>query len=1166
MSEQRKSLPEIEEALLAFWEAQQTFFESVTRNAPNGEFVFYEGPPTANAPPALHHVESRAYKDVIPRYKTMRGFRVRRKAGWDTHGLPVELQIEKKLGLKTKKDVEDYGIAAFNTACRDSVWAFKEEWDQLTRRIGFWLDLDDPYITYDRSYIESVWWFLKQCRERKLLSRSFKSMWYCPRCETPLSSHEVAQGYADVEDPSIMVAFKVVGIPQDDIFFLAWTTTPWTLPGNLALAVHPDEDYALVRSGDRRYIVAAQLAKTVFGEEADIEKTKPGRELVGYQYTPLYPKTDPEQDMSQAAYTVLPADFVTLEDGTGVVHIAPAYGAEDFELGRAHGVQPILTVDASGKMHEGFPGAGKFFKTADRDVRSDLQARGLLVRDERITHTYPHCWRCSTPLMTYARESWYIEMSRLRPEIQKLNEMVTWRPKHIQQGRMGEWLRELKDWAITRERYWGAPLPIWNCDTCGVDAVIGSYAELMKCATPRNRFFTMRHGEAKHNVDRVVSSKEETSAQYPLTDRGKKGVREAARNVREAGFTKIIASPLHRMRQTAEIVAEELGIAKEEIVYDHDFRELDISGFDGKLNDEFHASYPTHQERWSNDDGVNENWEMLSQRMVRAMTRIDAAHEGETILVCSHGDPLWLLRWSLSGRKRSGLEHVPYPDYDGPTELPFLGALTNDRGEFDVHRPFIDSVMWPCSEHACNGTMRRYPEVADVWLESGAMPFAQDHFPFEMEGREHELVYPADYISEAIDQTRGWFYTMLAVATALGKEQPPFRNCVVLGHLVDAKGKKMSKSKGNIIAPAALIDVYGADVLRWYMLSINQPWDPKTFDEADLKRMSRKPFGTVMNVLAFWELHGGGAVAGWEKSEEHPIDDWLRAEAHDVYERVTTHLDAFEITEAARAVGDFIDSVSTWWLRRSRERLKAHDSGAQQIFSASLEVIATLLAPFAPFTAEHIWQQVRGVAEGDAPKSIHLEMWNDQLPPPGKNDTRLRTDMDTVRQIVKRGLEAREQQGIPVRQPLRALRVRKDSLPTILAELGSETAQASEWLDLITAELNVLTVDVHDDKDVDVELDTVITPELQRAGYARALVRKVNALRKKQGLTPSDVIRVEYTTDDELLLQTIHEHQDMLISSTISASWDAATSGGVPWRIGEASIAVAITKQEAPSS
>ncbi|MBI4434128.1 class I tRNA ligase family protein [Candidatus Uhrbacteria bacterium] len=1150
-----------EQEILEFWGKRRIFEQTLERDAPHGEFVFFEGPPTANAPPGIHHAESRTYKDVIPRYKAMRGYRVHRKAGWDTHGLPVELQIEKKLGLKTKRDIEQYGVAAFNAACRDSVWEFKEKWEDLTRKVGYWVDLDDPYITYAMPYVESIWWFLEQAWNKQLLVRDYKIVPWCPRCETPLSSHEVAQGYEDdVEDPSVFVRFVLtpesiakLGVPERTAM-LVWTTTPWTLPANLALAVHPEVEYVVVQHQDAHYVLARTLVERVWGNDAQVVMTIRGADLVMATYQPLYTdRTD-----ATGAYTVRAADFVSLNDGTGIVHIAPAYGEDDFRLGKEWGLPVVFSVDEKGIMAEGLPGAGRFAKQADVDIRADLTARGLLFRDTTIRHTYPFCWRCKTPLLYFARASWYIQMAKLREEIQKKNQTIQWHPEHLRDGRFGEWLRELKDWAITRERYWGTPLPLWRCDGCGHDELVGSFARLLTKAKKRNRFLLMRHGESESNARGVISTRLTTSDRYPLTAQGVERVHHAAQQLAKECITKIFASPYARMRETAEHVGKMIGVS---VQYDDRLREIDLPDWDGKTVAEFEQQFAStaemYAEMFTRKVGTNETWDELARRMMLALRDIDAQCAGETILICTHGDPLFLLQWACSGRTRAGIVEMPYPAFDDPHELPFIGALVNDRGELDVHRPYIDGVTWSCTQEGCAGTMRRYPEVVDVWLDSGCMPFAQSHFPFE--GQAESVVpelYPADYIAEAIDQTRGWFYTLLAVATVLGWEAP-YRHVISLGHLLDQQGQKMSKSKGNIVNPWDMIERYGADVVRWYMLAVNQPWDPKLFDEEDLKRMSRKPFGTLGNVIEFWKLHGGNAAPAWSSlmvvdDAGVLLDHWLRARTRQAYDFATQHLDAYAVTEAARVVGDLVDDVSTWWLRRSRERLKEGDPGARASFTAALRSIAILLAPFAPFTAEHLWQTLRdaGVHAADVPESVHLASWEHAWPNAEASDERVLPQMDMVRHYCSLGLEARTASGMPVRQALAALTIRRAPgtfSPALLA--------------IIAAELNVKEVREDMAIPTEVDLETTLTPALLREGMLRDLIRQVNTIRKQMGLAPTDRIRVRYHTDHPELAHAIATHLDLLLRSTVAEAWDLGTpSAPTELVIGDAQIHVEVAR------
>ncbi len=1165
----RPDFPKLEEEILAYWKQNDIFKKTLLKPAERGSFVFFEGPPTANGKPGIHHVEARAYKDVIPRFKTMQGYRVDRKAGWDTHGLPVEIGVEKKLGISGKPQIETLkgtpteSIAHFNALCKKSVWEFLEDWTRLTERIGFWLDLEKPYITYETPYIESVWWFLQKSHERKLLERDYKIVPYCPRCETPLSSHEVAQGYKDnVEDPSVFVRFvlteesaKKLGAPKHTAF-LVWTTTPWTLPGNGALAVHPDVEYALVHYGEGRLIVAKSLVERALGASALIDRTVYGRDLVGLRYQPLYARIDTKE--FPAAYQVLDATFVSIEDGTGIVHIAPAYGEDDFTF-KARGIPPTFNVNEKGIMVEGLPGAGFFIKKADKEIRADLEARKLLFRDETIRHTYPFCWRCDTPLLYFARASWYIRMSKLRTEIQARNETVNWIPAHLREGRFGEWLRELKDWAITRERYWGAPMPIWHCDACGRNEVIGSFAELMGHATKRNRYFLMRHGEALSNEKEVINSKLETSTNYPLTSAGEARVKKAAAWLADKGITKIVASPFHRMKQTAEMVSKKIGIPVE---YHNELREFDLPDFDGKPDADFNTQFIDRAERFSKKIGGNETWEELAHRMLGFLAEYDRTHEGETVLVCSHGDPLWMLEWAFSGLNRDGVENIPYPNFDEPRGFSFTSHLVNDKNELDVHRPYIDTVAWPCDEpllnlplraggEKCHGTMRRYEEVVDVWLESGAMPFAQWHYPFENKNKlDDGDAYPADYIAEAVDQTRGWFYTLLAVATVLDREAP-YKNVISLGHILDTKGQKMSKSKGNVIDPWSMIEKYGADAVRWFMYTVNQPGDPKNFDEADLDRIVKQQFMILWNVLAFWKLYAPKERIAYSLrlKATHVMDQWIIARQNQLTKEVTEKLEAYDVTNAGRAIGDFVNELSTWYVRRSRDRFRNGEEGAVETLGAVLQTLATLMAPFTPFFAEYLFREIHGIASSsqktktprnDGHNSVHLAAW----PTAGAVDAHLIAEMEIVRRAAEIGHALREEHKIKVRQPLAQAHIktagvilRDELLKTLADELNIKSISSASDISSATSWV------VGGNDTVGVSLDLSMTPQLRHEGWLREVTRHLNNLRKENGLTIADRIVIFWDTEDAELSTLMETEETALHKGALATSLQKSRGG-----------------------
>jgi isoleucyl-tRNA synthetase len=841
----QQSFPDLEHEVLARWRERDVFSESIRRRQGAQPWVFYEGPPTANGRPGSHHVLSRVFKDIYPRFKTMRGFYVERKGGWDCHGLPVEIAVEQQLGIQSKAEIEAYGIAEFNQRCRESVFEFLEDWNALTERIGFWLDLDGAYRTLDPSYVDSVWWALRQIADKGLLYEGHKVVPYCPRCGTALSSHELAQGYEDVVDPSIYVRLPVVedgGPLQAGDELLVWTTTPWTLVSNAAVAVDPELTYVRAKAGplERPVVLAEALVERVLGQGNDsggvlILARFPGAALDGVRYEPPFPYL-PAQVYGERGHTVLLGDFVTADDGTGLVHTAIAFGEDDFRLGEQYGLNVVNPVRLDGTYDERIgPYAGRWVKAADPELIEDLRRRGRLLREERYEHAYPHCWRCGTPLLYYAKPSWYIATTKYRNALLGANETVDWHPEHIKHGRMGEWLRGNVDWALSRERYWGTPLPVWRCDG-GHMHVIGSLAEL---------------------------------------------------------------------------------------------------------------------------------------------------------------------------EERSGV-----------------------RLE-DPHRPYVDDVRFPCPE--CSATMTRVPEVIDVWFDSGSMPFAQWHAPHENEDVFRER-FPADYICEALDQTRGWFYSLLAISTLLFG-RAPYEHVVCLGLILDGEGHKMSKSRGNIVVPWDVLDRFGADAFRWYFFTSKQPWDGYRFNFDAIGESVRLFLRQLWNTYSFLSMYSPE-----REGEPTDLDRWIRSRLSATVAEVTERLEAFDATAAGRSIAAFVDDLSNWYVRRSRRRFWDGDGAAFATLERCLVTVAQLLAPFTPFVADEIYDNLDGTEP-----SVHLTDW----PEPDERDHGLEAAMAVARETVRLGLSARAGAKVKLRQPLHE---------AVVVAAGRERAAIERLADVVRDELNVKTL------------------------------------------------------------------------------------------------------------
>lgn len=846
---------EREKQIIDFWKKNKIFEKSVKLNEGAQEFSFYDGPPTANGKPHIGHILTRVIKDIIPRYKTMKGYHVLRKAGWDTHGLPVELEVERMLKLDGKQDIEKYGVEPFIQKCKESVWKYKGEWERMSDRVGYWVDMENPYITYDDNYIESVWWSLKEIDKKGLLYKGHKIVPYCPRCGTALSSHEVAQGYKDVEETSIYVKFKLKD--KENEYFLAWTTTPWTLPSNVSLCMNPDEDYVKVECEEEIYILAEALLEDVLKDkEYKIIGKSKGSEYERVYYEPLF---DYVQDDN--AYYVTNDSFVTLTDGTGIVHIAPAFGEDDAKVGSRYKLPFVQLVDDRGLFkEEAYDLFGTFAKDADKKIIEKLRESGLLYQEKLFEHSYPFCWRCDTALLYYARSSWFIKMTALKDKLLKNNASINWYPPTIGPGRMGNFLENVVDWGISRERYWGTPIPIWVCDECGSKHTVGSREELAQ----------------------------------------------------------------------------------------------------------------------------------------------------------------------LSGK--SGVE---------------------------LHKPYIDEVTWKCS---CGGTMRRTPEVIDCWYDSGSMPFAQFHYPFENEDL-FKKTYPADFISEAIDQTRGWFYTLLAISTLIF-DKASFKNCIVLGHVNDKNGQKMSKHKGNIVDPWEILDKQGADAVRWYFYTGSAPWLPSRFYEEAVSEGQRKFMGTLWNTYAFFVLYAdidkyNPSKYNLDDCKLSQMDRWVLSGLNTLVDFVDKCLDNYKITESARAIQDFCDKLSNWYVRRCRERFWGSEMDDDKISAYTtlytvLTTLTKLIAPYTPFMAEQMYLNLVPQFYKDAPESVHLNVF-----PKAESkyiDKNLEQDMDYVLEVVALGRACRNKANIKNRQPL----------PKIFVKSGKILSDKS-MLELIMGELNIKKVDIVDD-------------------------------------------------------------------------------------------------------
>lgn len=1028
-----------EKSIVEFWKKNDIFEKSIEHRDGCERFTFYDGPPTANGKPHIGHVLTRAIKDLIPRYRTMKGYKVLRKAGWDTHGLPVELEVEKALGISGKPEIEKFGIEDFVKKCKASVFTYQSEWEEMSDRVGFWADMENPYVTYHNDYIESVWWALRQIWDKGLLYKGHKIMPYCPRCGTSLSSHEVAQGYKDVKENSLIAKFKVLG--KDNEYILAWTTTPWTLPSNLALCVNPNEKYVrFTIEGDENntvYIMAEALIKSVFGEDAkaNILNEYTGEELKGTEYEPLYSFVKPDKK----AYYVIADDYVTMEDGTGVVHTAPAFGEDDARVCKANGLPFINLVDHQGNfVKETGEWAGTFVKDADKLVIRDLKERNLCFAVIPFEHSYPFCWRCDTPLLYYACDTWFIEMTKVRDRLLANNETVNWMPDNIKHGRFGNFLENIIDWGLSRTRYWGTPLPIWECE-CGHRHVVGSIAEL-----------------------------------------------------------------------------KEMGI--------------------------------------------------------------------------------------------------------------------NCPDDIELHKPYVDNIKLRCEK--CGGEMKRVPEVIDCWFDSGSMPFAQLHYPFENK-EAFEQNFPADFISEAIDQTRGWFYTLMAISTLLF-DKSPYKNVVVLGHVQDEKGIKMSKHKGNVIAPMDILNDQGSDAVRWYFYSNSAPWLPNRFSAKNVSEAQRKFLGTLWNTYCFYVLYAN--IDEFDPTKYNlgdlnltVMDKWILSKLNNVVKTVDDYLNEYKITEATRAMNEFVDELSNWYVRRSRSRFWASELTDDKVCAymtlyTVLVEFAKVSAPFIPFMTEEIYQNLVRSVDENALESIHMcdfPKYDEKY-----NFAEIEQEMDAIRKVVILGRAARNEANIKNRQPLSKLfiqtdnKINADYVNIILEELNIKDVEltkdasgfisynfkpqmrtmgpkygklmrpifdeiakmdGAEVMETLNSDkpicLNVQGTDVEvfkDDVLIDTQqkdgfvsasdagftvvLDTNLTDELIEEGFVREIISKIQTMRKDSGFEVTDRISVVFD-GSEKIAKIFAANDAEIKSQTLADSIDAGDAkDGKNWNVNGEKVDIAIQK------
>ncbi len=1109
-----------EERILDFWRENKTFEKTLTKEAPGGHYVFYDGPPFATGQIHYGHILGSTVKDVIGRYKTMQGFYVPRKWGWDCHGLPIENIVEKELGIAGHVEIEKYGIDKFVEYARSKVLQYDKDWEKGIERIGRWVDFRGQYKTMDNTFIESVWWALSELNKKKLIYEGVRVLAYCARCETPIANSEIAMdnSYKDISDISVYVKFELEGEPGT--YLLAWTTTPWTLPGNTAIAINQDIVYIKVKVAEDVLILAKETVQNVLKDKEYLVLGEiKGADLIGKTYKPVFPYyKNSESAKNENIWKVWHADFVTLEKGTGIAHEAPAFGEDDMNLAKQNNIPWIIHVDETGKFKsEIVDFAGMQVKPkgiekddhqkADIEVIKYLAKNNLLFAKEKIIHSYPHCMRCDTPIIYYALPSYFINIQEVKKDIIKKSHSINWIPSHLKEGRFKNIVENAPDWNISRNRYWASPLPIWKCENCKEKTFVNSLEDLKsKVKNSGNQYFVARHGQADSNAGMYIDSKSKQSNK--LTEKGKEEVRESVQKIKGTNFDYVFCSPMLRTKETAKIIAENLKMDIGQIVFDERLVEFQVGDLDGKSIEEYFKYIETIPDYFSTPLPGGESRLAVHKRMGDFIYELEKKYSDKKILIISHGDPILALFLLSEGYTKEKIKeqekNFPYFKTGEIRELSFVPLPHNKDYELDLHRPYIDDIPLVCE---CGSHLVRIPEVLDCWFESGSMPFAQDHFPFENKEWQKNN-FPAGFVAEYIAQTRTWFYYTHVVSTILF-DYTPFKNIVTTGTLRAEDGEKMSKSKQNYPDPWKFIDKYGADALRLYLMSSTlMKGEDSNFSEKAVQDIASKIIGRLFNVFAFYELYRDKEIETDEvPKSENILDKWILLRFYKTLEETSKGMELYDMVEATRPIDALVNDLSTWYLRRSRERIKDGDAEAKQTLYFILKTLAKMLAPFAPFSAEDIWLKLKN--ENDE-ESVHLTSW----PEVHKSfldtilgrtvlhgDKEIIENMEKVRNIVTLGLESRQKAGIKVRQPLAKLEVKN-------LELGDELVE------LIKDEINVKEILENKNIEGEVLLDVKIDDELKIEGDYRELARALQDMRKKIGLTPSDVISITFETSE----------------------------------------------------